>query len=113
VCDREGDEKRSLLTMMATDGDTLAAVHGGKELYWSSYKTKCSDRDACPSLSPECEAPSKTGFVNHLILSSEPLQGENIWLPLEEDDIIGVDWRMQVLQGHTTKKKLQVVGKSA
>jgi glutamine amidotransferase len=113
VCDRDGDEQRSLLTMMATDGDTLAAVQGGKELYWSSYKTKCSDRDVCPSLSPECEAPSATGFVNHLILSSEPLQGENIWLPLDEGEIIGVDWRMQVMQGHTEKKKLHVVGKSA
>ncbi|MEZ4223664.1 MAG: class II glutamine amidotransferase [Polyangiaceae bacterium] len=105
VCD-EGDDKRSLLTMIATDGDTLAAVHGGKELFWSSYKTRCSDRDACPSLSPECEAPSNTGFVNHLILSSEPLSGENVWLPLEEGDIIGVDWRMQVLRGHTTRTQL-------
>ncbi len=113
VCDTDGDEKRSLLTMIATDGDTLAAVQGGKELFWSSYKTRCADRDACPSLSPECEAPSKTGFVNHLILSSEPLQGENIWLPLEEGDIIGVDWRMQVLTGSTHKKKLHIVEESA
>lgn len=96
ICDPP-EGKRALLTIMVTDGDTMVATHGGKELYWSSYKQRCADRDTCPSLSAECEAPSKTGFVNHLILSSEPLQGENVWLPLEEGDVIGVDWRMQVV----------------
>lgn len=101
VCGGTCDESRPLLTLMVTDGDTMVATHGGKELFWSSYKQRCSDRDTCPSLSPECEAPSQTGFVNHLILSSEPLQGENIWLPLEEGDVIGVDYRMHV---HTRRQ---------
>src|SRR5690606_23496263 len=43
---------RALLTLMVSDGDTLAATHGGKELFWSSYKTRCADRDSCPSLAP-------------------------------------------------------------
>ena len=90
-------DKRCLLTMIVTDGNTMVARQGGKELYWSSYKTRCADRETCPSLSPECEAPSQSGFVNHLILSSEPLSGENVWLELKEGDVIGVDFRMQVL----------------
>ncbi len=96
ICDGGPADKRALLTVVVTDGDTMVASHGGKELFWSSYKNRCADRDDCPSLSPECEAPSESGFVNHLILSSEPLQGENVWLELEEGDVIGIDWRMRV-----------------
>ena len=86
------------MTLLVTDGITMAAVHGGKELYWSSYKHKCLERDDCPHYAPECENPSRTGFVNHLIFSSEPLSDQNVWLPLESGDMVGVDWRMQVMQ---------------
>lgn len=96
VCEDGSAEKPTLLTCIATDGDTLVAQQGGKELYFSTYKRRCSDRDTCPSLAPECEAPSRTGFVNHLILSSEPLSGENVWQELSEGDVVSIDWRMQM-----------------
>jgi glutamine amidotransferase len=108
VCDGSDAATRALLTMIVTDGDTMAATRGGRELYWSSYKHKCSDRDTCPSLSPECEAPSHTGFVNHLIFSSEPLQGENVWEELQDGDVIGVDWRMRVLKTRLDRVQLRV-----
>jgi len=107
ICDQ--GTTRALLTVMVTDGDTLVASHGGKELFWSTYKTRCSDRETCPSLSEVCEAPSRTGHVNHLILSSEPLSGENIWLPLEDGDVVGVDWRMRVHKTHLERRDLPVV----
>ncbi len=97
VCD-PGAERPCLLTMIVTNGATMVATRGGKELYWSSYKSRCSDRDTCPSLDASCEAPTTTGFVNHLILSSEPLAGENIWLEVPEDQMVGVDWRMRLHQ---------------
>ena len=103
-----GAEQRASLTLMVTDGDTMVATRGGKELYWSSYKARCSDRASCPSLSAECEAPSRTGFVNHFILSSEPLQGENVWQELEEGEVIGVDWRMRVTRSHIDRVPLPI-----
>lgn len=107
VCDRPG--ARSSLTVMVTNGDTLVAAHGGKELFWSTYKTRCSDRAICKSLSPECEAPSTTGRVNHCILSSEPLQGENVWLELSEGDVVGVDESMRVERASLWHHGLPVV----
>lgn len=98
VCDSESENRKSLLTMVTTNGNTLAAVHGGKELFWSTYKTSCADRDVCPSFATECEAETQTGFVNHLIVTSEPLGGENVWIEMNEDQMVGVDWRMKLLQ---------------
>ena len=98
ITDGSAEAEKSLMTLLVTDGITMAAVHGGKELYWSSYKHKCLERDDCPHYAPECENPSRTGFVNHLIFSSEPLSDQNVWLPLESGDMVGVDWRMQVMQ---------------
>lgn len=100
----------ALLTLMATDGENLVATHGGKELFFSTYKTRCSDREQCPSLSPQCEAPSVSGVVNHFIVSSEPLQGENVWLPLEPGDIVGIDSRMHVTKTHLERVALPLAG---
>lgn len=108
LCDARTGVDQSLLTLMATDGENLVATHGGKELYFSTYKTRCSDREQCPSLSAACEAASPTGVVNHFIVSSEPLQGENVWLPLEPGDIVGVDRRMQIARTHLDRAALPV-----
>jgi predicted glutamine amidotransferase len=108
LCDGRPGIDAALLTLMATDGETLVATHGGKELYFSTYKTRCSDREHCASLSAVCEAPSASGVVNHFIVSSEPLQGENVWLALEPGDIVGVDHRMQVSRSHLTHVALPV-----
>ncbi len=108
ICD-DGAEEPSLLTFIVTDGVTLVATHGGRELFWSTYKTRCQDRDACPHLAPECEAPSQSGYVNHLIFSSEVIKGDNVWTALATGDIMGVDWRMRVARSHVERKALPVV----
>lgn len=108
ICDVDTEKEPSLLTTIVTDGTTMVAAEGGKELFWSTYKTRCSDRDTCPSLSPECEAPSESGYVNHLIFSSEVVLGENIWLPFEHGELIGVDWRMKLARS-TGQRHLAVV----
>lgn len=109
VCD-EGVSaaERCLLTLTLTNGEMLVAMQGGKELHRSTYKRHCTDRDLCPSLSPECEGPSKTGFVNHFIVSSEPLQGENVWQPMQLDELVAVDRNMRVL-GMRDRSQLKVL----
>jgi glutamine amidotransferase len=108
-CDGRPGVDRALLTLMATDGENLVATHGGKELYFSTYKTRCSDREQCASLSAACEAPPTTGTVNHFIVSSEPLQGENVWIALEPGDIVGVDCNMQISKSHLDRPALPVL----
>jgi predicted glutamine amidotransferase len=99
----------ALLTFMVTDGELLAASEGGRGLYWSTYKKRCSDRDRCASLSAECEAPTATGNVNHFIVSSEPLQGENVWTPFEPGEIVAVDRSMRVHRAHVDRRGLPVL----
>ena len=108
LCD-DGSGASALLTLMVTDGELLAATQGGKELFWSSYKKRCSDRDRCASLSSVCEAPTTTGHVNHFIVSSEPLQGENVWQPIEGGEIVGVDRQMRVHRAHVERRGLPVL----
>jgi glutamine amidotransferase len=107
IADRDGT--RALLTLLMTNGSALLATQGGKELFFSTYKTRCSDRSTCPSLSPACESPRESGPVNHFIVSSEPLQGENVWQPLAEGEVIGVDERMHMFRSHVEHVALPVV----
>lgn len=95
LCDTA--DSRALLTMVITNGETMIAHQGGKELYRSTHKTRCGERERCPSLSPECEAPSLSGWTNHLVLSSEPLEGENVWEAMAEGELVGVDSHMRLL----------------
>lgn len=89
-------EQRSLLTLMVTDGELLLAYQGGKELHWSTWKERCGERDACPHFSPECEAPTRSGYINHLLVSSEPLQGSNQWQEMSEGEIVAVDHALRL-----------------
>ncbi|TNF03084.1 MAG: class II glutamine amidotransferase [Deltaproteobacteria bacterium] len=92
----DAGETETYLTFILTNGQSMVAHHGGKNLFYSTYKNHCGDRDSCPSFSDECENPTKTGKINHLIFASEPLSGDNIWLPMKLGQIIGVDGRMKI-----------------
>lgn len=110
ICDGPTAESVATLTLMATDGETLIATQGGKELFLSTYKTRCADRGTCASLSAACEGPSPNGVVNHFILSSEPLQGENVWTRLAPGDMVGVDANMIVRRAHLERVELSLAG---
>jgi len=98
VCvDERGPADDTYLTFAITNGVTLLAHQGGKPLHWSTWKRTCPERATCSSFAAECEQKSEHGFVKHLLVSSEPLQGENVWEAMAPFDIIGVDWRMQLM----------------
>lgn len=87
----------TFLTMVITNGPTMVGFQGGKQLYYSTYKTRCSERAVCPSFSAQCERSNNHGdVVNHLIFASEPLQGENVWQPMNFCQAIGIDGSMQL-----------------
>jgi glutamine amidotransferase len=88
----------SLLTLLVTDGELMVAHQGGKDLFWSSHKTGCQERGSCPFFAPECEAPSRSGYVNHLLLASEPLHGENVWTAMAPGEVVGVDGAMRLFR---------------
>ncbi|MAE72570.1 MAG: class II glutamine amidotransferase [Bdellovibrionaceae bacterium] len=92
----EAGNTETYYTFIITNGTTMLAHQGGQKLYYSTYKNRCVERDTCPSFAPECEAPTKTGYINHLIFSSEPLSGENVWLEMQPGEMIGVDWQMKL-----------------
>lgn len=95
--DDGGAPDQTYLTFALTNGRTMVAHQGGKNLYYTTHKVRCPDRDHCPSFGTECEAASTTGaFVKHLVVSSEPLQGDNVWQPLRPYDVVGVDWSMKL-----------------
>lgn len=97
-CMESAAEQDFYLSFLLTNGHLMLAHQGGKELYYSTYKTRCPDRERCASFNKVCEAATDSGFVNHLLVSSEPLQGENIWQEMKSGQIVGVDWRMQLHQ---------------
>lgn len=92
----QGPPTETYLTFLITNGETMLAHQGGKALYYSTYKNKCPERDSCPSFAPECEVATTHGKVNHLIFSSEPLQGQNIWLPLSPGQTLAIDASMEI-----------------
>jgi glutamine amidotransferase len=107
ICDDE--QSQCLLTFMITDGKCLVAVQDGKPLFYSTHKGSCPERSSCPNISEVCEAPSQTGFVNHFIVSSERLQGENVWFELRPGDIMAVDHNMRVYSGQLGRVELPVL----
>ena len=80
LSDREaGTPTENYLTFVLTNGRMMVALQGGLTLHWSTHKKSCPERTTCPSLMPLCEAAANDGDkVNHLIISSEPLQGQNV-----------------------------------
>lgn len=82
-------EDKNYLSFIITNGPSMLAYNGGKKLFYSTYKTKCSERDTCSSFTEACEHPVENIPINHLIFSSEPISNENIWKPVEYKQFIG------------------------
>ena len=92
----DAGESETYLTFIISNGDLMLAYRGGKDLHYSTYKNECADKDTCDSYASFCEAPPVDGKINHLIFSSEPLSGENVWHKMENNQLIGTDHDMRL-----------------
>jgi predicted glutamine amidotransferase len=96
-----GSASENYLSFILTDGKTLIALQGGLTMFYSTYKKSCGEKQTCSHYHTLCESQAKPGDkVNHLIISSEPLQGENIWNRMTPGDLIAVDDQMQLHSSH-------------
>jgi glutamine amidotransferase len=92
-----GISTENYLTFVLTNGPVMLAFNGGLTLYYSTHKKLCPERSTCGSFSPACEKKAENDEkVNHMIFSSEPLQGENIWYQVEPGQLLGVDHQMHL-----------------
>ncbi len=98
LADREvGTPTENYLTFVLTNGDVMFAMQGGLTLHYSTHKKRCPERETCKSFAPLCEAVASDGdAVNHLIVSSEPLQGDNVWNKMVPGELVAVDGRMRL-----------------
>lgn len=94
-----GVPTENYLTFVISNGPIMIAMNGGMGLYYSTHKKRCPERETCSSFAPSCEAlPTGEKKVNHLIFSSEPLQGENIWIKMGPGDLVGMDSQMKLCE---------------
>lgn len=89
----------TFLTCIVTNGEIMLAHQGGKDLLFSTHKVRCPERQLCEHFAQNCEHSATIGEqVNHLIFTSEPLQGDNFWQPMAPGQIVGVDREMRLQQ---------------
>ena len=91
----------SLLTFLVTNGKVLLGYRRRRELFYSTHKSRCGERDTCPAFEvTRCEQEPRDGIVKHLILASEtPDEGPNVWQELEEDGFVAVGHGMNLTRG--------------
>ena len=92
----------TFLSVMLTNGSSMVAYNGGKTINYSTHKSSCPDKKECPFFNQTCENLPKEFSgktkVNHLILSSEIIQGANQWFSLPVGEMIGVDDSMNIFR---------------
>jgi len=83
------------INFIATDGRSIAAVRLGRGLFFSTQKRYCEKMNECSRWREgeelPCMHPLRAQEINHLLISSETISAEDIWEPLEEGELIGVD----------------------
>lgn len=86
------DGEPSLLTFLLTNGNLMLGYRNGKELFFSTYKQRCPERETCYAFEEaRCEREVTDGIVKHLIVTSERLElGYNVWQALDNDELVAV-----------------------
>ena len=89
--ENEGKPTETYLTFLLSNGDLMFGFQAGKTLFYSTYKEKCPESKTCPFHDPCCEEKRTKGKINHLLFTSEPIDGENIWTEMKNGELIGID----------------------
>ncbi len=92
----------SRLTFMVTNGSILVGYRHHRDLYFSTHKTRCPDREGCSAYVPlRCEAAAEPqGVVNHLIVTSERIaENPNVWNEVPDEQYVAVDTQMRFARG--------------
>ena len=88
----KGDDDKNYVSFILTNGRSMLACHGGKELFFSTHKERCSERETCSYFKPLCESsPVNTDKVQHFLVSSEKIRNENVWTKLKFGEMVFVD----------------------
>ncbi|MEM6730658.1 MAG: class II glutamine amidotransferase [Myxococcota bacterium] len=89
------------MTFVLTNGSTLVGYRHRKELFFSTHKTRCPDRDVCPAFEEgRCESAVEDGLVKHLVVTSERVSvGPNVWTELRDGEYVSVDHGMHFTHG--------------
>ncbi len=96
---KEVEPQESHLTFLITSGDTMYGFHGGMQLNYSTHKSLCAESDKCPHYAQVCVNQAKPKEkLNHLLFSSETLDGPNVWRALKHGELVGVDADMNFLK---------------
>lgn len=96
---------RNYLTFLLSDGTRMFGFNGGIPLYYCTHKTKCSESEICDYYNSSCENSVQVNQkVNHLILSSEEILGQNVWNKLNFGEMVGIDENYQFLKSKLTLK---------
>ena len=96
----KGEYEKNYFSFVLTHGQNLYAFNGGQDLFFSTFKKRCPERDSCPHFSESCEKKAeKDESIQHLLISSEIIENENIWEPLGFGEFVGVDQDFQFIRG--------------
>lgn len=98
----QSDDVRNMLTVLLTNGTLMLGYRWEKELYISTHKTRCPERESCYAFEAgRCEAPvGRDRIVKHMLVSSEPVsEGPNVWEALKDGEYVGVDHGMNFRRG--------------
>ena len=93
---KDGPSTETYLSFILTNGIEFLVFNGGKPLYYSTHKSVCSEKSDCAYYNQTCEAKSLIGDrINHLLVSSEPISGDNIWTALKPGELLTLDRNMR------------------
>jgi glutamine amidotransferase len=89
-------DRPTRLNMLITNGAVLIGLRMGVDLYYSTHKSVCPERESCWAyVQSRCESAVDDGIVQHLLVSSEVMsEGTNVWREVPDGGYVCVDHGM-------------------